>query len=155
MASVESTLKIKAPLADVYAQWTRFEDFPSFMEGIEQVEQVSDTVLRFTGTIGGVRRSWNAKIVEQVPDERVQWRSIEGPENGGTVLFQALRPGETKVQLYLDFAPESFTEKAGTILGIFDAKVRRDLENFKEKVENEGINGPGWPGEIHGARRTH
>lgn len=154
MESVEETLVVDVPVRQAYDQWTRFESFPAFMEGIDTVEQVSDTLVRFRGEIGGKNEEWTAKIVEQVPDERVQWRSVEGAKHGGTVLFEPHRPDQTKITLFLDYEPETFTEKVGDAFGFFQARVKKDLHNFKEYIEERARAEGGWRGEVHGGVRT-
>lgn len=154
MASVQTTIEVDVPVRTAYDQWTQLESFPEFMEGIKHVEQLSATHVRFKGEIMGKSRTWEARIVEQVPDQRIAWKSIEGAENGGTVLFEPLGPSTTKVTLLLEYAPESWTEKTGDALGIFEARVKKDLHNFKEYIEGRGVETGAWRGEVHGGVQT-
>lgn len=150
MASVKTTKEIDVPVRTAYNQWTQFESFPRFMEGIEKVEQLSDTRVRFTGNVYGVTRTWEADIVEQTPDERIAWMSRAGPKHGGTVLFEAVNPTRTRITLLLEYDPEGVTEKVGDALGLFESRVRGDLDRFREFIEREGHEEGAWRGEIHG-----
>lgn len=154
MTSVQETLEIDVPVRQAYDQWTQFESFPNYMEGIEEVQQLSDTEARFRGKVGGVERTWTARIVEQVPDERIQWRSIDGAPNGGTVLFEPLDGKRTKVTLMLDYEPQGAVEKAGDAMGLLKHRVKSDLKNFKIYIEERREPEGQWRGEVHGGRET-
>lgn len=153
MASVQTSIEINVPVDVAYDQWTQLESFDRFMEGIENVQQESDTVVRFTGKVAGKERTWTSKIVEQVPNERIAWQSVEGAENGGTVLFEPVDNERCKVTLMLDHEPEGVVEKMGDATGFFEMRVKSDLENFKKYIESRGRAEGGWRGEIHGGVR--
>lgn len=151
MANTQASIEADIPVRQAYNHWTRFERFPHFMEGIKEVKQIDDTRLAFCGEIGGVEREWTAEILDQVPDRLIRWRSMEGPQNGGTVRFSLGEGGKTRIEL--DYEPETFVEKVGDLAGVFDFRVKKDLQNFKEYVEKQGPT-EGWRGEIHGGTRT-
>ena len=150
MSRFEETITVAVPVRTAYDEWTRFEDFPRFMEGVERVEQLDDQTLRWTASVAGREQEWTAKIVDQTPDTRVAWKSIEGAENAGAVLFDALGASETQVTLRLDAEPDGLIELAGDALGFLQRRVHGDLERFKEHVERGGAGDEGWRGEIHG-----
>ncbi|MBW3581615.1 MAG: SRPBCC family protein [Euryarchaeota archaeon] len=143
MEKVESSIEVDAPRRQVYEAWTRFEEWPTYMEGIESAEQVTDRRVRFKGEVGGKEREWSAQITEQVPDERISWRSVEGAENNGTLTFSESGDGGTRIDLRLEFDPETWTEKAGAAVGILDARIKGDLKRFKERVEERSATAGG------------
>jgi uncharacterized membrane protein len=150
MSRFEETIEVAAPVRVAYDQWTQFEDFPKFMEGVERVQQVTDKTLRWTASVGGRSKEWTADIVDQTPDTRIAWKSTDGAENAGAVLFRSLGPGETEITLRIDAEPEGAVETAGDALGFLQRRVHGDLERFKERIERQGGNGKAWRGEIHG-----
>jgi uncharacterized membrane protein len=149
MAEIEKSIVVNAPLREVYNQWTQFEDFPRFMEGVLEVRQLDDKRLHWRARIGGVEKEWHAEIVDQVPDRRVAWRNLRGAANAGAVLFDAV-PGGTRVTLKLTYEPEGATETVGDVLGLVSHRVEGDLERFKAFIEDRQRATGGWRGEIHG-----
>lgn len=150
MSRFEESIKVAVPVRVAYDQWTQFEEFPKFMEGVERVKQLDDKRLLWTASVAGKEKNWEAEIVDQTPDERIAWKSIDGAENAGAVLFEPLGPAETKVILRIDAEPEGPVETIGDALGFLSRRVEGDLQRFKEHVERVGANGRGWRGEIHG-----
>ena len=150
MSRFEESITVAVPVRVAYDQWTQFEDFPKFMDGVERVEQLDDKHLRWKASIAGVTREWTASITDQTPDTRVAWKSVEGPENAGAVLFRPVGPDQTEVTLRMDVEPDGPIETTGDALGFLRRRVHGDLERFKEHVEQVGGNGRGWRGEIHG-----
>lgn len=149
MSTVEESIEVKVPVRSAYNQWTEFESFPLFMEGVEQVKQLSDDTVRWVAEIGGKKKEWTAKITEQEPDQRVAWTSVEGARNAGAVTFHKLSENESKVVLQLDYEPEGAVETAGDAVGLVKKRVKGDLERFKEFVESQGGRTTGaWRGEI-------
>lgn len=150
METIEKTINVDRSLRSVYNQWTRFEDFPQFMEGVKSVQQLDDKRLHWEAEIAGKRKSWDAEIFEQVPDSRIAWRSTTGAKNSGMVNFEAIDPGHTRVSMKLNYELESTTEKVGDMLGIVSARVSGDLKRFKEFIEHREVPPEGWRGEIEG-----
>lgn len=150
MSRIEESTTVAVPVRVAYDQWTQFEDFPLFMEGVERVEQLDDKRLRWKASVAGQEKEWLAEIVDQTPDQRIAWKSTEGAENAGAVLFRPVGPNETEVTLRIDADPDGAVETAGDALGFLQRRVHGDLERFKEHVERHGGNGNGWRGEIHG-----
>ena len=148
MSTIEESIEIERPVRTVYNQWTQFEEFPSFMEGVESVAQVDDTHLHWVAEIGGVRREWDAEVTEQHPDERVAWRSTSGTSNAGVVTFHKLDSARTKVMLQLDVEPEGAVEKVGDALGIIRRRASGDLERFKELIESRVDASGAWRGDV-------
>ena len=142
------TIEVNVPVRTAYNQWTQFEEFPRFMDGVEAVRQVDDTHLHWVAEFGGVHREWDSEIVEQIPDDHVRWRSTSGADNAGTVWFRPLGAERTEVTLALTFEPEGATEKVGDMLGMVKRQAHTDLEHFKEMIEARGTETGGWRGRV-------
>ena len=147
MTKVEHRILVNVPVSVAYNQWTQFEDFPHFMNGIKQVTQLSDDRLEWVAEIAGVRRTWEAKILEQVPDKKVSWAATEGATNAGEVVFEDLG-SQTSVQLTLEYEPEGLVEKVGDKLNVVENQTENDLKRFKALVEDEGYASGGWRGTV-------
>jgi uncharacterized membrane protein len=150
MPRFEDSVDVDVPVRTAYDQWTQFEDFPRFMEGVESVVQRDDKTLDWTAEIAGQRKQWRAEITDQTPDVRIAWKSTDGAANGGAVLFQSLSPDSTRITLRLDADPEGALETIGANLGFLERRVKGDLERFKSFVESRGVATGAWRGEIHG-----
>ncbi|MFJ8580685.1 SRPBCC family protein [Micromonospora sp. NPDC093277] len=148
MSGVMEHVDIAVPIRTAYDQWTQFEAFPRFMEGVHQVRQLTDTMTHWTVEIAGVKREFDAEITEQLPDERVAWRSTEGTRQAGVVTFHRLDEGHTRVTLQLEFEPQGVLEQAGDKLGLVDRRARADLERFKEFIERRGQETGAWRGTV-------
>jgi uncharacterized membrane protein len=155
MSTIEESIEIERPVRTVYNQWTQFEEFPSFMEGVESVTQLDDTHLHWIAEIGGVRREWDSVVTEQHPDERVAWRSTSGTSNAGVVTFHKLADDRTKVMLQLDVEPEGAVERVGDALGIIRRRASGDLERFKELIETRGQESGSWRGDVSNEGRSN
>lgn len=152
MATIKKSIEVDLPLDRVYDQWTQFEDFPEFMEGVERVVQRNDKYLDWTATVGGQTRRWTAEIVDQTPGQRIAWKSIDGAANAGAVLFEPIGDARTKVDLTIDAEPDGPVDQAGVALGFLDRRVEGDLARFKAFIEARREPTGAWTGEIHGAR---
>ena len=150
MSVVEKTVEVQCPLSTVYNQWTQFETFPRFMEGVEEVKQVDDTHLHWRADIAGMEREWDAEITEQVPDRRIAWRSITGPENGGTVMFQQVDPQRTRITLRMEYDPKGFVENAADMLGVIERRIEGDMKRFRDFIEKRGQETGAWRGDVKG-----
>ena len=148
MSTIEQSIEVNLPVRPVYNQWTQFEDFPQFMEGVEKVRQLDDTRLEWAAEIAGQRREWEAKVTEQTPDERVAWASVGGTGHAGVVTFHRIDDNTTKVMLQMEFQPEGLVEQAGDKLGIVRSRVKGDLERFKSFIESRGQETGAWRGEV-------
>lgn len=152
-SNITATIDVDVPSATAYNQWTQFEEFPRFMEGVESVQQLDDRSLRWRAEVGGKTLEWDAEIVEQVPDQRIAWRSTSGASNAGVVTFHRISPGSCRVALQLDYDPEGFVENVGDALGVVSARARGDLSRFKKFIEERGVETGAWRGEIGRSRR--
>ena len=152
MSRIIEEIEVDVPTTVAYDQWTQFESFPLFMEGIERVIQLDDTTLEWTASIAGKVKHWRAEIVEQRPDDMIAWRSIEGAQNDGQVMFEPIGPNRTGITLQLDVEPEGLVEKAGDALGIVERRVRGDLERFRDYIENRGQATGAWRGSVDDGR---
>jgi uncharacterized membrane protein len=150
MESIEKSIEVNVPVRTAYNQWTQFEEFPQFMEGVEAVRQLDDKRPHWRASIAGKTEEWQAEIVEQTPDMVVAWRSTSGAENAGRVSFAPAGMDATRVTLRLDYDPEGMVESVGDKLGFVSRRVEGDLERFKEFIEGRGTETGAWRGEIHG-----
>ncbi len=148
MAEVTESIDVDVPVRSAYNQWTQFEQFPEFMDGVKQVDQLEDTRLHWVAEIAGRRKEWDAQITEQVPDERVAWTSTTGARNAGVVTFHRLDDARTRVTLQMDVEPEGPIESAGAALGALQSQVKGDLERFKKYLEERGQETGAWRGEV-------
>ncbi len=148
MQTIEQSIEVNVPLETAYNQWTQFEEFPQFMEGVESVTQLDDTHLRWVADIGGKRHEWKAEITEQRPDERVAWKSLDGKTNAGVVTFHRLDESTTRIMVQIDWQPEGAVESAAAAVGADDARVKGDLERFKKLIESRGQESGAWRGEV-------
>ena len=154
LTTITEEIEVDAPVSTVYNQWTQFEDFPEFMEGVETVQQLDDTRLRWVAKVAGKRAEWEAKILHQDPDERVSWQSTEGKQTTGTVTFTPIGDEGTRLRLAMTYTPEGPLERAGSAVGLDSRRVRGDLERFKELIERRGAETGAWRGEIKAGRKT-
>ena len=148
MAKIEHSVEVNVPLNTAYNQWTQFESFPQFMEGVKEVRQLDDKHLHWRADIGGQEREWESEITEQIPDERVAWTSRSGARNAGVVTFHRLDESHTKIMLQMEFEPEGATEMMGDMMGMVSGRVKGDLDRFKEFIEGRGAEIGAWRGEV-------
>jgi uncharacterized membrane protein len=148
MSEHQQTIDVDVPLRTAYDQWTQFEAFPHFMEGVETVRQTDDTHLHWVADIAGVRREWDAEITEQRPDQRIAWRALDGTKHAGVVTFHRLGDTRTRVMLDLELEPEGLVEQAGDKLGFVGRRIKGDLERFKTFIEQRGVETGAWRGEV-------
>ena len=135
---VEKTIEVDVPVNTAYNQWTQFEEFPQFMGGVDEVRQVSDSLTHWVAQIAGVRREWDAAILEQVPDSKVAWAATTGATNAGAVYFQSLGPARTLVRLSLEYEPEGLVEKVGDFLNVVERQAEGDLETVQDVHREPG-----------------
>ena len=150
METIEKSIEVDAPISTVYNQWTQFEEFPRFMEGVKEVRQLDDKRLHWHAEIAGKDKQWDAEIYRQEPDQAIAWRSTSGAANGGEVRFTSAGSGATKVTLTMSYDPEGILENIGDALGAVGMRVQGDLNRFKEFIESRGRETGGWRGEIRG-----
>ena len=148
MTDVTQSVDVDVDVRTAYNQWTQFEEFPKFMEGVKRVEQLDDTHLRWDVEIAGVDRSFDAEITEQTPDQRVAWTSRSGSDQAGVVTFHALNDDQTRVTLQMNFDPEGIAEQVADKTGLVKMRTKGDLERFKEFIEGRGAETGAWRGEI-------
>jgi uncharacterized membrane protein len=148
MSVIEKSIEINVPVSTAYNQWTQFEEFPKFMEGVTQVKQLDDTRLHWKAEIGGKAKEWDAEITEQIPDKRIAWRSREGAKNAGAVTFHRLSDDTSKVMLQMEYDPEGIVEHAGDAAGVVSQRVLADLERFKKYIESLGQETGAWRGTV-------
>lgn len=156
-SAVEESIEVNVPLRTAYKQFTQFEDFPSFMESVQQVRQLDDRHLHWKATVAGKEKEWDAEITDQVPDRRIAWRSVSGVRNDGIVTFQKLSNDHTRITLKMSYEPEGPDEHLGDALGAVRMEARSNLQRFKEMIESRGTETGAWRGQINqpGAATQH
>ena len=155
MERIEKTFEIDVPVRTVYNQWTQFEDFPRFMDGVKEVRQLDDTHLHWRASFAGKEKEWDAEITEQVPDQRIAWRSTSGDApNNGTVRFEPLGPDRTRISLTMEYEPQGMVENVGDKLGVMSGRVETTVKQFRDFIEKRGGETGGWRGEVHGGQKT-
>ena len=150
MAHVEKTIEVDVPVRTAYNQWTQFEEFPQFMEGVEEVRQLGDKRLHWRAKVAGKVEEWDAEILEQTPDHVVSWHSTSGSENSGAITFTSIDANRTRISANIGYDPDGLVETVGDKLGFMDRRVEGDLKRFKEFIEQRGVETGAWRGEIHG-----
>ncbi len=150
MPKIQDSIEVQVPVRQAYNQWTQFEEFPKFMQGIQSVRQLDDTHVQWVAEIRGESREWTTEITEQQPDEKVAWKTIDGEvKNDGVVSFEQIAGGQTRVNVEMDVEGESKAENvAGDLLGVVKSQVRGDLERFKQLIENRDEESGSWRGEV-------
>ena len=146
---VEKRILVNVPVSTAYNQWTQFEDFPHFMGGVKKVTQLSDDRLEWVAEIAGVKRKWEARILEQKPDQKVAWAATEGATNAGSVEFEDVGGGQTSIKLFIDYEPEGLVEKIGDKLHVVEHQAEADLKKFKAFIEDEGYASGAWRGSVN------
>lgn len=150
MSRVEKSIEVNVPIRVAYDQWTQFEEFPRFMEGVKSVQQLDDTHLHWKAEVAGQQKDWDARIVAQRPDEMVAWTSTSGARNAGVVRFERASDDVTRITLEMDVDPEGPLENLGDFVGVLDRLVEGDLQRFKEFIESRGAPTGAWRGSIQG-----
>lgn len=149
MSTITEAVDVDVDVRTAYNQWTQFESFPKFMEGVEEIRQIDDKHLHWVTKVGPVKREFDATITEQHPDERIAWKSDEGPEHAGVVTFHRLSDNQTKVTVQMSIDPEGFVEEVADKAGILDRRVKSDVKNFKKFIEGrDGQETGAWRGDI-------
>ena len=148
MSKIEKSVEVDVPVRVAYDQWTQFEEFPRFMDGVESVKQTDDTHLHWVANIGGVRKEWDAEITQQEPDQRIAWNAISGAENGGAVDFHRLDDSRTRVNLTMDIDPDGLIESVGDAVGVPDRAIAGDLDRFKTFIEERAQATGAWRGSV-------
>ncbi len=148
MSTIEKSIDVNVPVRTAYNQWTQFEEFPRFMEGVKEVQQLDNTHLHWKADIAGKEKEWDAEITEQTPDKRIAWTSRGGAINGGVVTFHRRSDATSTVMLQLAYDPQGIVENVGDALGVVSLRVQGDLERFKEFIETRGRETGAWRGQV-------
>jgi uncharacterized membrane protein len=148
ISTIDESIEVGVPVAAAYNQWTQFEEFPLFMEGVDHVEQRDDTRLHWVATIGGRTAEWDAKILEQHPDKQISWVSEDGKQTRGTVSFESLDVNRTLIRLSMSYRTEGPVESLGSAAGLDRKRIKGDLDRFKQLIESRGEESGAWRGEV-------
>jgi uncharacterized membrane protein len=148
MSTIEKSIEVNVPARTAYNQWTQFEEFPRFMDGVLEVRQLDEQMTHWRTNIGGIEKDFDAEITEQIPDKRIAWRSRSGAPNAGVVTFHPLNDQKTRIMVQMEYEPEGIVEKSGDLLGVASRRVEGDLKRFKEFIESKGAETGAWRGKI-------
>ncbi|MEU3607722.1 SRPBCC family protein [Streptomyces sp. NPDC035033] len=149
---VHDTIEVAAPLREVYDQWTQFEEFPSFMDGVEEVRQLDDRLCHWRTRIAGATREFDTEIVDQLPDERIAWRTVGGDvKQKGVVTFERVDDEHTRVRLAMEVEPSGVTDRAAKAMGVLESRIEGDLRRFKRFIEDRDRATGGWRGRLRPA----
>lgn len=148
MSAITESIEVNVPIRVAYDQWTQFESFPQFMEGVEEIRQMGPDMTHWRIKIAGRESEFDAQITEQHPDERVAWKSVSGPTHAGVVTFHRLDDSTTRVTTQMDIDPDGFVENVADKAGIVNQRVKGDLKRFKEFIEQRGQQTGAWRGDI-------
>ena len=148
MSKILEAVDVEVPVRTAYDQWTQFETFPKFMDGVKSVRQLDDTTLEWVADVAGQEKRWQAKITEQEPDQRIAWTATDGAHNAGVVTFHRIADGTSRVTLQLDVDPEGPVENVGDALGLVSRRVKGDMKRFKEFIEERGRETGAWRGTV-------
>ena len=149
MSTKERTVEVAVPVRIAYDQWTQFETFPNFMSGVESITQLDDKRNHWVTSVAGVEREFDTEIVDQVPDQRIAWQSVDGVNHRGVVTFDRLGESLTKVTVIMDFEPNGIVEQAGDKLGVVGHQMTADMQRFKEFIERRRAQTGAYRAEIH------
>jgi len=154
--TVVQYIDVDVPVRTAYNQWTQFEEFPRFMEGVDEVKQLDDTLLHWAVTVAGDKSEWDAKITQQEPDRSVAWESVDGRHVRGVVTFEPIggQAAKTRIRLAMSYAVDGPAERVGAALGFDDRRVRGDLERFRDLIEHRQTESGVWRGEIEDGELT-
>jgi uncharacterized membrane protein len=153
MSNIEQSVDVNVPVHVAYNQWTQFEEFPRFMEGVEEIRQLDDKRLHWRAKVGGKEKEWDAVITEQIPDQRIAWKNTTGAKNAGVVTFHHISDKTTRVMLQLEYDPEGIIENVGDAVGVVSSRVKGDLERFKEFIERRGSETGAWRGKVEQSKK--
>ncbi|MEV6200673.1 SRPBCC family protein [Streptomyces sp. NPDC051771] len=146
---VYDTIEVEAPLRQVYDQWTQFEEFPRFMDGVEEVRQLDDRLCHWRTKVAGASREFDTEIVDQLPDQRIAWRTVGGDvRQKGVVTFERVDDEHTLVRLKMEVEPSGLADRAAQAMGFVEQRVEGDLHRFKEFIEDREHATGGWRGRL-------
>jgi uncharacterized membrane protein len=148
ISTIDEAIEVGVPVSTAYNQWTQFEEFPLFMEGVDDVQQHGDTRLHWVATIGGRTAEWDAKILEQHADKQISWISEDGKKTRGTVSFEPIGEGKTLIRLSMSYQAEGPIEQLGSAAGLDAQRIRGNLQRFKDLLESRGTESGEWRGEV-------
>ena len=153
-ASIEEEIEVAVPVQTAYNQWTQFEEFPRFMEGVDEVRQLDDTLLHWAASVAGKHAEWDAKIIEQDPDRRIAWESTDGKRTRGTVSFEDMGAGRTRIRLHMTYMAEGVSEQMGSAIGLDSRRIQGDLQRFRDLVEKRQVETGSWRGTVKDGQKT-
>jgi uncharacterized membrane protein len=137
MTVTKQSIDVDASAHSAYEQWSRFEELPRFMEGVQEVRRLNNARLKWVADVCGERVEWYGKVTEEVTDRRLAWESDDGLVNSGVVTFKELGPNKTRVTLEIEHDEERIAEAIAGRLAVGLGDVTEDLETFKEIIEDQ------------------
>ncbi|MGZ8260554.1 MAG: SRPBCC family protein [Caldimonas sp.] len=150
LSFVEDSIEVDVPIGTAYNQWTQFEEFPRFMQDVEEVRQIDDTHLHWRAKIAGKPVEWDSEITTQIPDRRISWRSTSGPPNSGAVTFDRVGERRTRITLRMSYRAPGLLEKVGDAFGAVKLELAGNLRRFAEFIEGRQRETGAWRGTVAG-----
>ncbi|WAX81445.1 SRPBCC family protein [Streptomyces sp. KMM 9044] len=148
MSTIEESIDIDVPVHVAYNQWTQFETFPRFVDGVKRVDQIQAVMTHWVTRFGPRTYEYDAEIVEQVPDRLVRWNVLDKPRHAGTATFEELGTGRCRVTLRVDLRSRGLLKRTAAAPGLARRVVHTALTSFKEFTEGQGRETGAWRGEI-------
>lgn len=138
---IEESIDLAVPVRTAYSRWTQFTEFPRFVPSIESVEQLDERHVRFHARLGARDQEWETEICEQIPDERIAWKS---EASSGVVTFERVNDRHSRISFEAEYELDGLLADASSTLGVGRHRVLHALERFKDLVEELGRDTPGW-----------
>jgi uncharacterized membrane protein len=98
--------------------------------------------------VAGKTKEWDAEITEQIPDQKIAWRSVGGVRNEGVVRFERVSDNRARIVLHMDYEPETAVEKIGDAVGGVKLTTIGNLKRFKDLIEGRGVETGAWRGTV-------
>lgn len=135
MSTIEKSIEVNVPEYTAYAQWTKFEEFPQFMEGVKEVRRLDAKRFHWKAEIAGQDKEWETEITDRAADQRLAWTSRGGIIKGWTMTFHPLSNAKSKIMLQVEYDAQGSAEHGGEALDVVSSRVQGDLERFKALIE--------------------
>jgi uncharacterized membrane protein len=137
MKTILKAIEVDSPVHRVYNQWTRFEDFPRFMQGVKKVILLDDQRLQWETEFSGTTKEWYATITDLTPDQRIAWESEDGEYVAGIVTFEPIGTSRTRLNLKLFYDSKGSRRGDDKFLSSASDRVEEDLQRFRKFIEDQ------------------
>lgn len=130
-------VEVEAPIDHVWSLWSDLEQMPKWMNWIESVKVLEDNpeLSRWTLASGNLQFSWKSRILKQIPNQIIQWESVDGLSNRGAIRFYDRGAQGSIVKMTISYAIPGFLGQLmdNLFLGRFvESTIQEDLNRFRE-----------------------